>query len=73
MSNAYHFPFQQLFLDLKMSLMLKATFHPLKLPGFLLVQKIYCLKEVLYQFNIKKLGQFNFERDIANSANSLHN
>lgn len=26
----------------------------------LLVQKIYCLKDVLYQFDIMKLGQFNF-------------
>lgn len=58
MSNAYHFPLPAAFPWLENVSDVEGNLSSIK-RVVLLVQKIYCLKDVLYQFDIMKLGQFN--------------
>lgn len=61
MSNAYHFPLPAAFPWLENVSDVEGNLSFLKV-SVLLSQKIHCLclKDVLYQFDIMKLGQFNF-------------
>ena len=54
MSNAYHFPLPAAFPWLEHVSDVEGNLSSLKV-AVLLVRKIYCLKNVLYQFDIMKL------------------